>query len=172
MIWFTADLHLGHAKVILPSYSDRPFRDVNMMDAELVKRWRALVAQGDEVYVLGDFAFANAARSKSLLAELPGRKYLLRGNHDDGARASHGWGWVKDYHELKVDGERVVLMHYPILSWRGRNHGSYHLHGHSHGLMSTNRRLDVGVDSNSFAPISWPEVVAFLSRRPFNRGRE
>ncbi len=170
MIFFTSDLHLGHAKII--DYCDRPFRDVNMMDAELVAGWWSQVEPDDEVYVLGDFAFAASGRSKYLLTALPGRKYLLRGNHDRGARASHGWEWIKDYHELKLDGERVVLMHYPILSWRGRNQGSYHLHGHSHGLMSTNRRLDVGVDAQGFMPVSWDEVHRVLSKRPFKKGRE
>ncbi len=170
-IWFTADLHLGHAKVILPSYSDRPFRDVNEMDAALIERWCARVDPSDEVYVLGDFAFAGSGRSKGLLAALPGRKYLLRGNHDRDARASHGWGWIKDYHELKVDEVRVVLMHYPIHSWRGRSRGSYHLHGHSHGLESPHqRRLDVGVDLWDYRPLSWTEVTLRLAGRPVGPG--
>ena len=50
--YFTADLHLGHRNII--SYCDRPFRDVDDMNAGLVERWNDTVRPGDEVIVLGD----------------------------------------------------------------------------------------------------------------------
>ena len=52
-VFFTSDLHLGHANVI--TYDNRPFSSVEEMDEELIRRWNAKVGKGDVVYVLGDF---------------------------------------------------------------------------------------------------------------------
>lgn len=51
-VFFTSDLHFGHANVI--RFDNRPFATVEEMDAELIRRWNDKVAKGDLVYVLGD----------------------------------------------------------------------------------------------------------------------
>ena len=61
-------------------------------------------------------------------------------------------------------------MHYPLESWNGMHHGSFHLHGHSHNKPDYNRanvteerlKWDVGVDANAYAPISWEEIRGSL----------
>ncbi len=40
------------------------------------------------------------------------------------------------YKEIKIGEEKVVLFHYPIKDWNGKDHGSIHLHGHTHDLDS------------------------------------
>jgi calcineurin-like phosphoesterase family protein len=58
------------------------------------------------------------------------------------------------------------LSHYPHASWRGKNHGSIHLYGHSHGSMEEklnqhwpNRRaMDVGIDI-AWRPFSLDEII-------------
>ena len=66
-IWFTSDTHFDHKNII--KYCNRPFKDIDEMNAELERRWNAVVAPGDRVFHLGDFAFT-ARRSRIL--ELPG----------------------------------------------------------------------------------------------------
>ena len=51
-IFFTSDLHFGHENVI--RFDNRPFKTVEEIDSELIRRWNAKVAPGDLVYVLGD----------------------------------------------------------------------------------------------------------------------
>ena len=53
MIFFTADLHLGHENII--KQCQRPFNNVEQMDKELIKNWNSVVNENDEVYILGDF---------------------------------------------------------------------------------------------------------------------
>ena len=51
-LWFTADLHFGHANII--NYSGRPYADVAVMNRALIDRWNAAVHPDDTVWVLGD----------------------------------------------------------------------------------------------------------------------
>ena len=83
--YFTADLHLGHGKII--EYSDDPSADAAHMGVELVERWNATVEPTDEVIVLGDLRYGRIAETLPAVAELNGRKVLLAGNHD---RCWHG----------------------------------------------------------------------------------
>ncbi|GAA4273735.1 hypothetical protein U6A24_02640 [Aquimarina gracilis] len=59
------------------------------------------------------------------------------------------------------------MMHYPLMSWKGKYSGSFHLFGHSHGtLKGFNRKksLDVGVDCHDFYPISYEEVRTIIKK--------
>lgn len=100
--WFTADLHLGHANII--EYSSRPFDSVDAMNRALIARWNEVVADDDEVWMLGGFALGKIADTLALVAELTGRKVLLTGNHDrswpgHGRRAE---GWEERYLEASI----------------------------------------------------------------------
>lgn len=164
--WFTSDLHFGHANII--RHCRRPFATVEEMDQHMIKEWQAVVRPGDQVYVLGDLSFHRAEATDAILRRLPGQKFLIKGNHDHRKELKKvtNLAWWKDYYELRVDGHLVVLSHYPFETWRNAHHGSYHLHGHSHGtLPPKGRRMDVGVDVNDFGPVLLSEIDAELGRR-------
>ena len=57
MIYFTSDLHLGHANII--RHCNRPFSSVEEMDETLIRNWAKRVKANDTVYVLGDLMFRN-----------------------------------------------------------------------------------------------------------------
>lgn len=165
--FFTSDTHFGHANII--KYSKRPYKTVEEMDAELIANWNSVVKPEDRVFHLGDLAFASEARTMRILEQLAGQKFLCFGNHDKAARRSPGiqryFSWCHDYHELNetIDGRsvKVVLCHYPFISWNGMRRGSYMLHGHCHGSLRypfTGRIMDVGVDPQNLYPISIDKV--------------
>ena len=52
MTYFTSDLHFGHSNII--KLCNRPFADVESMDAALIENWNKKVKKNDTVYVLGD----------------------------------------------------------------------------------------------------------------------
>lgn len=161
-IWFAADFHFGHENVI--KYSKRPFDNVDDMDECLISLWCQKVQRGDTVYFIGDFSFHNAGRTSSILSRLPGNKILIKGNHDHSKqlKKTHGWAMVRDYYELKHQQETIVLSHYAFEVWNKHHHGSYHLHGHSHGsLPPKGARMDVGVDCPW---IGWDEGMISFDR--------
>jgi calcineurin-like phosphoesterase family protein len=78
--WFTADLHLGHEKII--ELCDRPFATVDEMNTTIIEKWNERVDPGDTVWVLGDFATRQIKDALPLAACLHGRKILVAGDHD------------------------------------------------------------------------------------------
>ena len=80
MIYYTADLHLGHENVI--RHCGRPFSNADEMDAALICNWNSKVHRNDTVYIVGDFFFRAKRPAGDYLRELKGRKHLLIGNHD------------------------------------------------------------------------------------------
>ncbi|KKN06328.1 hypothetical protein LCGC14_1078240 [marine sediment metagenome] len=131
--WFSSDHHFNHDAI--RRYSERPFATVEEMDVEMMSRWNAAVAPNDLVYYLGDLAFAPKDATRALLNQMHGRIYYVRGNHDRQMKGP-SWDrfeWIKDYFDLKVDEQHIVLCHYAFETWNRSHHGSWHLHGHSHG---------------------------------------
>ena len=165
-IYFTSDLHLGHANII--KYSKRPFASVTEMDEGLIKNWNIKVKQQDTVYFLGDFAFAQQDRCKELLEQLNGNIYLCRGNHDKPLRSLYKYFVdVFDLRTISIEDPdaAIVLCHFPLLTWDKQRYNSIHLHGHCHGGLTLDkkvRRLDVGVDAWNYAPVSYDEIKQFL----------
>ena len=95
-VYFIADLHFGDSTIY--RYENRPFESVAQMDAQLIARWNCVVAPEDTVYVLGDFGAEG--READVLAQLSGRKHLVKGNHDTKSNAdyrSFGFDEVYDY---------------------------------------------------------------------------
>ena len=78
--WFTADLHLGHGNIA--EYTGRPYRGVVEMNNDLVRRYNEVVADGDEVWIVGDLALGKVDFSLRWVGEMKGTKVLVPGNHD------------------------------------------------------------------------------------------
>lgn len=138
----------------------------------MVATWNAKVPKDAVVYHLGDFSFHKSGRTIGLLQRLHGRIHLVRGNHDRiSPEVEALLAWVKDLHEAKLpDGRRLVMCHYPLLTWRGAHRGNLHAHGHSHGSLrpSSTTRVDVGVDTTpDLAPLTFDELMARFAAKQY-----
>jgi calcineurin-like phosphoesterase family protein len=185
MNWFTSDLHFGHKQIL--SYSDRPFKDLEEMHSELIKRWNECIMPEDIVYVLGDMALCPFRDFEPIAKQLNGIKYLIRGNHDAYSEGQYRKLGFTVFHELKLKlaGHMVRLSHYPYaLPWYERLFafkselrfmdkrpprikGEWLFHGHSHvkyKKANKDQRIHVGVDANNFYPISLRELESLMSK--------
>lgn len=159
-IYFTADLHLGHKNII--EYSNRPFHSTQEMDDCLINNWNNTINDSDEIYILGDLTFYMPKKAVDLVHHLKGRKHLIAGNHDKHLTKNKEFislfesfsdfgKTIKIHDTNSVDGiQRIVLCHYPLLTWEKAHYGAWHLHGHSHGSLkddNTALRLDIGIDA-------------------------
>lgn len=177
--WFTSDTHFGHANII--RYSKRPFKDVNEMNEALIANWNAKVKADDIVWHLGDFAFLPPAQIEAILVRLNGRKHLCFGNHDKALRKEKRL--LHTYFEqhcdkavLKVQykgGEqRIVLNHFPELTWDQGHRGAWMLHGHCHGTVLHpwgGKIQDVGVDPMNMEPVSFETLAALMDSRSVSK---
>jgi len=162
MIYFTADTHFCHSNII--GSCGRPFDNADEMNRALIDNWNSLVTERDEIYILGDFLYKGKGKdANNILSKLKGRKYLIVGNHEkylaDPEFKPEAFEWINYYYTFKHEGIKIVLFHYPMLSWDGSCHGSVHLYGHVHkGEEKLNllgpRAVNVGVDVNNFYPVS------------------
>lgn len=159
-IWVTADTHFNHANVI--KYCNRPYKDVDEMNQSLIQNWNSLVTPNDEVYHLGDFCFGDPTL---ILPQLNGDIFLVPGNHDTPLikylkkNLNTKIKVLDSIYEFRYPLLQlpVVMCHYPLHSWNRKSYGSIHVHGHTHGALassSVSHRYDVGVDTNSYSPIS------------------
>ena len=110
--------------------------------------------------------------ANEMIQKMNGKKYLISGNHDKNYDPGL-FEDVRDFMTVSLNGRYFALMHYPMLSWPKKNSGSIQLHGHIHARMDYNEqnrkegilRYDVGVDANSFYPISVKQIIDFFSTK-------
>jgi calcineurin-like phosphoesterase family protein len=159
---FTSDSHAFHERII--GYCDRPFKDRHEMNAAILKNWNSVVSPLDEVYHVGDVAVGVQPGDDlgGFLYGLNGKIHLVRGNHEKAAeRYPKRFEWIKDYHELDVGKQRIVLFHYAMRVWHKSHRGSWHLYGHSHGdlpeIIGVNA-FDIGMDCWGFTPLTFDQV--------------
>lgn len=164
MLWFTADPHFGHAGII--RHCGRPFRDVEEMNDELIRRWNACVDPTDIVWLLGDICFVG--EPWFWLDQLNGEIWVCIGNHDK-PNLLRRWSKdrVFDVRFIRWQDHRFFVSHYAHRTWPGKEQGVIHLYGHSHGsLPGVGRSMDVGVDANdsAYAPWSATEIIEKMNK--------
>ena len=170
-IFFTSDTHFNHKSILTFCPTTRHGSSVEEMNELLIERWNEDVALGDRVYILGDFAFGNKTSTEEILKRLKGRLFLIKGNHDYWVNeaTSKYFEAIYDYKTINVEGQKVVMFHYPIFEWDAMHYGAYHLYGHVHGSTTIpGRALDVGIDARPQRDMrlwSWEEVDATLKTR-------
>ena len=155
MDFFTSDLHLFHKNIC--EFTDRKLvTNVEFHQEWLIDLWNSQVSAKDTVYILGDVSFGKYQETAEVLNRMHGFKIVVEGNHDNQKmlQSLKANGVIQDwtqYKVVKIEDTSTVLFHFPIGSWYKQGHGSWHLHGHSHGNYADTKgkMLDVGID-NSF----------------------
>lgn len=168
-VFFTSDLHIHHPS-ILRHCSERQeamgvtAEDLDGHDKWLIDLWNSTVERNDIVYILGDFSFANGKWTEKVLQRLKGEKHLIIGNHDksservETSRYFRSMAHIKEVvfkpiaHPFLESEFRVIMCHYPLVTWNNKHMGAVHCHGHAHGRLddynekNPDLRVDVGID--------------------------
>lgn len=167
MDFFSADQHLGHANVI--KYSNRPYKNVDEMNHAIIANINAIVRPNDNLYLEGDFAFAKTPQDLiNYLRQIKCQNlHMTLGNHDkfyDDPDVQRFFKSIQHYKEIKIDGQMIVLMHFPLLQWNRAHYGAWMAHGHTHGdlmyppQLKNKRIFDVGIDNCNQFPKSFEEL--------------
>ena len=139
-IWITSDWHLGHDREFI--WKPRGFESLSQMENTIVERHNSLVAQDDDVYVLGDLMLGpDITHTLKLLLQMNGRFHIVRGNHDTDRR----WEAYKQLSNvvevdnaiyLKYRKYHFYMSHYPSLTGNLEKENLHqmtlNLFGHTH----------------------------------------
>jgi calcineurin-like phosphoesterase family protein len=185
-IWFTSDHHFGHANII--KYCERPFNSVAHMNASMIGSWNGVVAPGDIVYYLGDFAMQPHLVA-DILPKLNGKKLLIAGNHDRchpkigsptkwlQAYIDAGFDSVQVDMQMEIAGKNVLLHHFPYRAetepkqkyygQRPVDDGGWLIHGHVHNRWKVSgRQINVSVENWNFEPVALDTIADIIKAGP------
>ena len=170
MIYFTSDFHLSHQNCL--SYDDRPFKDIQKQEDQLIAMWNTVVRPADTVYHVGDF-FWGYKTALRVAPQLKGKIFCLKGNHDKSwwkpervKREIPNLTLIADQiHVVKglPDCPPIVLCHYPMRSWPHSAHGSWHLFGHTHKQLEPHgKSMCICLNVNDYTLVSLDRVKGVL----------
>ena len=175
MIWFTSDWHISHSNII--RYCNRPFSSIEEMNKAILDNFFSMVRKGDTVYFLGDLSFnRNSIREVNKKIVDAGIRFVfIVGNHEYENIKLIKELFPETYDllstRLQVRGKvvEVTMCHYAMKVWHKSHFNSWNLYAHSHGsLKPEGKQWDVGVDNNSFFPISINDIEKVMQLRPDN----
>lgn len=186
MKYFTADLHFGHKNIL--RYDTRPWTDLDTMKSDMIANINKTVGIHDELYILGDISLhMKPAKMIEIIDQIKCKNLILiRGNHDEindalkekFLRVEHYMlirhtldngmeKYAVRFNANKKNQIKLILMHYPIIAWNGKETGSIHLHGHVHKGYGHEdffhpRKINVGCMLWDYRPVSIDEILQYI----------
>ena len=129
--YFIGDPHFGHKNL----GNFRKFVSSSEENEKMIcDEWKATLNKRSIIYVMGDAAFTNEALD--LYSWLPGKKILIKGNHDDMVSTRAQMNVFDDIQGmLKYKG--FWLTHAPVAEQELR--GKINIHGHTHNHIITRK---------------------------------
>lgn len=127
-----------------------------------MKNLRTMLSPDVLLIHLGDVSFGKRSASGEFWGSLPGKKWLVRGNHDhesDSWYLTHGWDAVVQSMVFR----NVLLTHVPanklpanaVLNVHGHLHGNGH---RSEYQLKPFHKL-LAIENTNYMPVSWEKFV-------------
>jgi calcineurin-like phosphoesterase family protein len=200
--FFTSDLHINHRSILkytvrgpimvgCPQQGEEEEVEKSEMDRRMaihndwvLRRINATVGPTDHLYIIGDLFFGDQWLAAHWIDQLKCKhRIFIGGNHDDKLMDFYKWCGlfeaVYDHRlELKINGQRFILDHFPLVTWNGDKNGAIHLHGHLHGggygasisAHANKKILDIGWDNSinllgEYTPFSVDDVIRLVGHK-------
>ena len=195
-IWITSDTHYAHSGICrgtthwrkteedgtktIPIDVVRDFDTTEEMNERMIENINDCVGENDILFHLGDWSFGGFENILEFRYRINCKNiHLILGNHDHHIESNKDdvrkyFASVNHYLEVTVGknsstsmATKLVLCHYPIVSWNQMRKNSYMLHGHQHLKgdlrFGNGKKMDVGMcGSPEFRPYSLEEIVSIL----------
>lgn len=187
---FTSDWHTQDFNAL--RYDNRPFKNADHQDRELVKRFNSVARPQDTTYFLGDLGRG----INDIIPRLNGTKILVFGNHDHlGVYSALASGFSAAIYSgsIRIGKNLVTFSHCPLRGifredvtgmkgaapgekWHGesrhglfsiQDHGQFHIHGHTHSDpqdVILDKQLDVGVMGHNFFPVTISYIESWIAK--------
>jgi len=176
-VWFISDIHFNHNKDFL--YGARGFNTVQEMNNQLLKNFKETIDYNDVVFILGDNWLGDLKEGWELFQQVPGVKFLIRGNHDTDAR----WDFLTEKASsnpfinilgeaatVKIYGCLFYLSHYPTVTTnfndyeKPLHHRLLNISGHTHSSEKWQKDVpssyNVSLEAHNLYPVSIDEIIS------------
>jgi calcineurin-like phosphoesterase family protein len=191
-VYFTSDTHFNHAKNFI--FEARGYKSVTEHNDALIAKINEVVRPEDTLIHLGDFCLnITPPEFNEILARINCQNIgYIFGNHNSCIRRQYEDAVALEYQrkdieiypytvgkitylgyykEVIVNGQMIVLHHYPHQIFNQMQKGAWQLSGHSHYTNPTtqldnpdNKILDVGWDGHG-KPLSFPEIQKIMMNK-------
>lgn len=157
-LYIITDTHIGHTNIV--KLANRP---VDFAE-QILENWKTTVTPEDVVIHLGDVAWHAEALQK--LSEMPGKKILVRGNHDTGSLLYYmrrGFDFACDRIAMTLYGIDVLFTHEPQIF---HTH-DINIHGHLHSLAKVDTPCvlyPMALEDQGYRPIPFKSIVKDITK--------
>lgn len=176
-IWVFSDTHFYHDNI--KKYHNRPDNVEDLM----LEAWIKSVKQEDVIIHLGDVTWKKHGTVMDWIAAMPGKKILVRGNHDYHScqwYMEHGFDFACERFVLfyrmpwegKKDGHRILFTHEPVPALP--KDVELNIHGHLHTKNASHREGEVkpkhfhilvAIEDTGWKPLLLEDVLSEKIRR-------
>jgi calcineurin-like phosphoesterase family protein len=194
--FFSSDFHGFHKNIVkgTSEWADkstqncRDFDTIEEHNTAILNGINSVVKENDILWFLGDFTFGGINSIWEFRKQIKCKNiHFIFGNHDhhqennkilfnhpEHFTAQQIFLSTQYYKEITLKGQKVIMSHFPFLSWNHSSKGSIMLHGHEHSeinhLNTKIKRLDVGLDSaykilGEYRPFSEEEILDLMQNR-------
>ena len=167
-VWLISDNHFNHQKII--EYCNRPFKTVEQMNEEMIKKWNSVVKEDDKIYHLGDFGFGSKEQIANVISKLNGRIFLILGNHDN-----HTPQWYRDAGIKEVYDHPIIIKDFIVLSHAPQPficdsrtpYVNFFGHVHDSEMFETYgpRHFCACVERHNYKPVNIEEVIKYFQEK-------
>lgn len=160
--YYLADPHFGHSKITEFKDNNGDFiRPLNWLQL-IIADWKERVNPQDRVYILGDVAIKR--KGLLILNKLPGKKYLIKGNHDI-FKLKDYIPYFKDIRAYKMIPEYgIIFSHIPVHEEQLKNRFKFNVHGHLHNnTLKDSRYLNICLEQTNYQLITLEEIINKLT---------
>jgi calcineurin-like phosphoesterase family protein len=169
--YITSDTWFGRDNILYVANRINTFSNVGDMNTSLIKNWNKKVKKDDVVIHLGNFAWDPVIASK-VLSKLNGHIYFVCSNDDTAlleVAKNHNNVNILENQIVIIPNHDLVLCHYPMTVWPGKDTGTIHIHGHTVYSHKTDLRVENRINACTyfwgFSPIKISTIKEFINEK-------
>lgn len=157
MIYFVSDLHLKHTNKNgggIIEFERTNFNSIEEHDAFIKNVIFSTMRKADELWILGDLG-----TDYEWIKDVPGKKYLIMGNHDNSTKAAYNKVFDKVYDHPVWFSRRILLSHYP----ERVDDDVINIHGHLHNSkLDLKNYINVNIQNLNYKLLSLKKVNDYM----------
>jgi len=166
-VYFTAETYFGSKSKM----HERNFSSLEEMNERIVKSWNSVVSKDDKIFHLGNF-FWDPLTGDEIVSSLNGEIYLIPGAFDKSINDMNESSMItmipSRVSEVDVDGNLIIISHYPLLDWTGKDEGILQFYGYGKTKSDPSEgRINVSADLWDYCPISFNTL--YLTAKEFQK---